>query len=71
MYPVMAGQIIAVSHRTNVQPYLQCVRSFFFFVSSNIVLAGQFDSPTVFSYNWPCDGKKICLSSLKGLVYNM
>ena len=23
------GQIIAVSHRTNVQPYLQCVRSFF------------------------------------------
>ena len=31
LYPTKwsAGQIIAVSHRTNVQPYLQCVRSFF------------------------------------------
>ena len=26
---VCAGQIITASHRTNVQPYLQCVRSFF------------------------------------------
>ena len=29
LHEQLPGQIITASHRTNVQPYLQCVRSFF------------------------------------------